>query len=146
MLSRPFAVALALAMVITCSLALAAPVRAGSLTTVTTINESGKAATGFDATFLNTGGTVADITVLFSSGIATTTKAIDGGTGVEIGFASPLPYLTGVLTFTFETTNPVTLSSAVWLSNVGSPISASDRFCGRRVDSELGNVQRPCGS
>ena len=120
---RSFAIAVAMAMF--ASLALSAPSQADFITTVTAINTSGQAADDFEATFTGTGGSVSDITVLYSSGIATTTKVISSGSGVELDFATPLPNNTGVVVFNFMTGfSPLGLNTAEWTFKSGAPISA----------------------
>jgi hypothetical protein len=118
--------AMAVAMAMLASLALSAPSKAGTVTSVTAINQSGKAADDFEATFIGTGGSVSMVNVLFSSGIATTTNVISSGSGVELDFAKPLPSGTGVIVFNFMTDfGPVTLNTAVWTFKSGAPINAA---------------------
>lgn len=125
---RSFAVALAMA--VFASLAFSAPTKAGTyITTVTAVNISGAAADDFEATFTGTGGTVSNINVLYSSGIATTTKTLPVGSiapnGTGIYFATPLPQFTGVLVYQFQTNfQDIALASAVWTFKNGSPIAA----------------------
>ena len=96
--------AMAIAMALFASLALSAPSKAGSyITTVTAVNTSGKAADDFEAIFTGTGGSVSNIMVLYSSGVATTTKVISSGSGTEVDFGTPLPNNTGVVVFTVHT-------------------------------------------
>jgi hypothetical protein len=123
--------AMALAMALFASLAFSAPSKAGSyITTVTAVNTSGKAADDFEAIFTGTGGTVSHINVLYSSGIATTTKTLPVGSatpnGTGIYFATPLPNNTGVLVYQFQTQfSNIAIASAVWTYKGAAPIAAT---------------------
>jgi hypothetical protein len=80
---------MAIAMALFVTLALSTPSEADFITTVIAVNSSGLAADDFEAVFTGTGGSISDITVLFSDGLATTTKVISSGSGTEIDFATP---------------------------------------------------------
>jgi PEP-CTERM motif len=137
LITRSFVAAVAVS--IFASLALSVPIKAGSITTVTAINQSGKAADDFEATFTGTGGSVSNIKVLYSSGIATTTKVISSGAGTEIDFQKPLPNGPGVVVFNFETAfGNISLDTAVWTFKTGAPIDAS-----RSVVLSSGAVPEP---
>lgn len=119
-------VAMAIAMALFAGLAFSPRSEAGSVTTVTAVNASGMAADDFEATFIGTGGSVHAITVLFSSGVGTTTQVIDSGAGTRINFNTPLPDLgSGVLVYRFLTNfGPLTLNTAVWTFKNHAPIDA----------------------
>jgi hypothetical protein len=124
MTKRSFAMALAMAVV--AGVVASAPCRAGTyLTTVAAFNDSGKAADDFEAYFTGTNGTINDVTVLYSSGVSTTTQVIGSGAAVEINFTTPLaPY--GTVLFQFgSTTGPVGLSESFWTFKTGDMVSAT---------------------
>jgi hypothetical protein len=124
MTKRSFAMALAMAVV--AGVAASAPCRAGTyLTTVAAFNDSGLAADDFEAYFTGTSGTIIDVTVLYSSGVATTTQVIGSGAAVEINFTTPLTEY-GTVLFSFgSTTGPVGLSASYWTFKTGDMVSAT---------------------
>lgn len=124
MTKRSFTMALAMAVV--AGVAASTPCRAGTwITTVAAYNNSGRAADDFEGTFTGTSGTISDVTVLYSSGVSTTTQVIGSGAGVEIDFGTPLPMSATVL-FSFEsTTGPVGLGASFWTFKTGDMVSAT---------------------
>jgi hypothetical protein len=125
MTKRSFAMALAMAVV--AGLVSSAPCRAGTyITTVTSINNSGLAADDFEAYFTGTAGTISDVTVEYSSGLATTTEIISSGAGVEVDFSPALADGTGVVVFSFESdSGPIGLANAFWTFKSGDMIAAN---------------------
>jgi hypothetical protein len=122
--------AMALAMALFAGLAFSAPSQAGTfVTTVTAVNNTGLSVNDFEAFFTGTGGTVSDIKVLFSSGVATTTETLPVGSvapnGTGINFNTPLTN-GGVLVYQFDTQfGTIALNSAVWTFKSGAPITAT---------------------
>ncbi len=120
--------AMSLGMAVLASIAFSAPSHAGGyITTVSAINDSGTAASDFEAFFSGTGGSITNVHVLFtSSGSTTSSAVISSGSGVEINFSNPLlPSPLGTVAFTFETTSaPLTLVSADWTYPTGPAVNA----------------------
>jgi PEP-CTERM motif len=133
MTKRSFAMALAMALV--AAVASSAPCRAGTyLTTVAAFNDLATPADDFEATFTGTSGTITDVTVLYSSGVSTTTQVFGSGASVEINFTTPLAEF-GTVLFSFDsTTGPVGLSAAYWTYKTGDMVVATKTVIIASVD------------
>jgi hypothetical protein len=148
MSKRTLAMAVALAMI--GSSAMSAPTRAGSfISTVVSENTTGSTANQFDATFTGTHGTISDVQVLLSGtsgpsgfeNVATTSKIIDSGAGVEIDFKSPLPTGSGLLVFDFTTGyGSIGFNSIEWKLTAGNDPPGSGYIFTSPVVPEPGSM------
>lgn len=145
------ALTMAVAMAMMGTLGVSVPSEAGTyISTVLSVNDSGGAADEFVATFTGTGGSISDVHTLLAgttstegtvSSIGTTSTIIDGGTGVQIDFGSPLPNGPGILVFEFLTSSgSVGIGSIDWKLTIGSDPPGSGYIVTTAVVPEPGSM------